>query len=94
MANAKTCKIKEDDVLECFLYPKICYTNPPENITEEILLQEIAKLNEQIAQYVEDYIWHSDTLVFRPRTKQALLLEKVIEKSITLEGKIFFYIYM
>ncbi|XP_076245284.1 ecdysoneless cell cycle regulator [Calliopsis andreniformis] len=85
MAETKASKIREDDVLECFLYPKICYTNPPEDVTEEALLEEIAKFNEHIAQYVKDYIWHSDSLIFRPRTKQALLLEKVIENSMTVE---------
>lgn len=90
MTDTKISKIKEDDVLECFLYPKICYTNPSENVTEEMLLQEIAKFNEEIAPYVKDYIWHSDPLIFRPRTKQALLLEKLVENVTTIEGKILF----
>lgn len=81
-------KIKEDDVLECFLYPKVCYTQPPETITEEILLQEIEKFNEVIAPYVKNYIWHSDELTFHPRTKQALLLEKLIESSSVSGGKV------
>nr|XP_003702523.1 PREDICTED: protein SGT1 homolog ecdysoneless [Megachile rotundata] len=78
-------KPKEDDILECFLYPKICYTKPPETVTEEMLLQEIEKFNEAIAPYVKDYIWHSSELIFRPRTKQALLLEKLVEGSVSLE---------
>ncbi|XP_076668694.1 ecdysoneless cell cycle regulator [Andrena cerasifolii] len=85
MTDTKISKIKEDDVLECFLYPKICYTNPSENVTEDMLLQEIAKFNEEIAPYIKDYIWHSDPLIFRPRTKQALLLEKLVENVMTIE---------
>lgn len=77
--------VKEDDLVECFLYPKICYTKPSETITEEILLQEITKFNEEIAPYIDDYIWHSDTLIFRPRTKQALLLEKLTENTMGVE---------
>ncbi|XP_029053977.1 protein ecdysoneless [Osmia bicornis bicornis] len=88
-------KIKEDDVLECFLYTKVCYTQPPETITEEILLQEIEKFNEVIAPYVKNYIWHSDELTFHPRTKQALLLEKLIESSsVSEECNILPHIYV
>ncbi|XP_076755174.1 ecdysoneless cell cycle regulator [Xylocopa sonorina] len=82
---AKVTKVKEDDVLECFIYPRICYSKPSEVITEEILSEEIAKFNEAIAPYVGDYIWHSDSLTFHPRTKQALLLEKLIENSVTID---------
>ncbi|CAK9830564.1 Protein ecdysoneless [Anthophora retusa] len=85
MAYTKISNVKEDDVLECFLYPKICYTTPVETITEEMLLQEIAKFNEKIAVYVNNYIWHHDSLIFQPRTKQALLLEQLIENSTTVE---------
>ncbi|XP_054009481.1 protein ecdysoneless [Hylaeus anthracinus] len=85
MANTKISTVKEDDLLECYLYPKICYTKSSETITEEILLQEITKFNNEIAPYVQDYIWHSDTLIFHPRTKQALILEKLIENSTSIE---------
>ncbi|CAL7950929.1 unnamed protein product [Xylocopa violacea] len=85
MAHTKVTKVKEDDMLECFIYPKICYSKPSEIITEEILLEEIAKFDEAIAPYIEDYIWHSDSLIFHPRTKQALLLEKLIENSTTID---------
>ncbi|XP_076651479.1 ecdysoneless cell cycle regulator isoform X1 [Halictus rubicundus] len=85
MAHTKITKVREDDFLECFLYPEICYTQPPETITEEILLQEIAKYNEEIAPFLEGYIWHSASLTLRPRTKQALLLEKLVENSSTVE---------
>lgn len=85
MAYTKISKVKEDDVLECFLYPKICYTKPLITITEEILIQEIIKFNEEIASYIENYIWHNDNLIFRPRTKQALLLEKLVENSTIIE---------
>lgn len=89
MAYTKIPKVKEDDVLECFLYPKICYTKTSVTITEEILLQEITKFNEVIAPYIEGYIWHNDNLIFHPRTKEALLLEKLIENSTTVGGKTF-----
>ncbi|XP_076636947.1 ecdysoneless cell cycle regulator isoform X1 [Colletes latitarsis] len=85
MADTKISIAKEDDLLECFLYPKICYTRPLETITEEVLSQEIEKFNKEIALYVEDYIWHSDTLTFHPRTKQALLLEKLVDSSTNIE---------
>ncbi|KZC11544.1 Protein SGT1 like protein ecdysoneless [Dufourea novaeangliae] len=85
MAHTKITKIKEDDFLECFLYPKVCYTQPSETITEEILLQEISKFNEEIASFVEGYIWHSDRLILRPRTKQVLLLKKLMENLSTVE---------
>lgn len=90
MAYTKVSKVKEDDVLECFLYPKICYTKPLITVTEEILTQEIIKFNEEIASYIENYIWHNDNLIFHPRTKQALLLEKLIENSTIIEGKILY----
>ncbi|XP_043518607.1 protein ecdysoneless [Frieseomelitta varia] len=85
MAYTKISKVKEDDVLECFLYPKICYTKSSETITEEILLREIEKFNKEITPYVEGYIWHNDNLIFYPRTKQALLLEKLLENSTIVE---------
>ncbi|OAD55875.1 Protein SGT1 like protein [Eufriesea mexicana] len=85
MAYTKISKVKEEDVLECFLYPKICYTKPSVTITEEILVQEITKYNKEIAPYIEDYIWHNDNLTFNPRTKEALLLEKLIENSTVVE---------
>lgn len=95
MAYTKIPKVKEDDVLECFLYPKICYTKPSITITEEILLQEITKFNEVIAPYIEGYIWHNDNLIFHPRTKEALLLEKLIENSTTVgECNILPHIYI
>ncbi|CAD1479966.1 unnamed protein product, partial [Heterotrigona itama] len=78
-------RVKEDDVLECFLYPKICYARSSETVTEEILSREIEKFNEEIAPYVEGYIWHNDNLIFYPRTRQALLLEKLVESSTIVE---------
>ncbi|KAG7199453.1 hypothetical protein KM043_014079 [Ampulex compressa] len=86
MANAKMIsKAREDDVLECFLYPKICYTTSPECITDALLMEEIGKFNQEIARYTNDYIWHNDTLIFRPKTKQALLLDKILDASTILE---------
>ncbi|KAK1117587.1 hypothetical protein K0M31_015763 [Melipona bicolor] len=87
MAYTKILKVKEDDVLECFLYPKICYakSSSSETITEEILSREIEKFNEEITPYLEGYIWHNDNLIFYPRTKRALLLEKLVENSTIVE---------
>ncbi|XP_050460727.1 protein ecdysoneless [Cataglyphis hispanica] len=82
MANiAVTHKAKEEDTLECFLYPKFCYASDPDAITEAKLSEEIAKYNEEIAPFIVDYIWHGDSLNFRPRTKQAMLLNRILEGS-------------
>lgn len=82
---------RQDDVLECFLYPKFCFTTNPEQVTETLLADEISKYNQVIDKYTNDYIWHRDSLVFRPRTKQALLLEKVLEGSAITDGSYIFY---
>ncbi|GAB1866063.1 SGT1 protein-like protein ecdysoneless [Camponotus japonicus] len=82
MANtAVTHKAKEEDILECFLYPKFCYASDPDAVTEAKLSEEIAKYNEEIAPFITDYIWHGDSLNFRPRTKQAMLLNRILEGS-------------
>lgn len=78
---------RQDDVIECFLYPKFCFTSNPEEITETLLTDEISKFSQVIDKYTNDYIWHRDSLVFRPRTKQALLLDKVFEGSSITDGK-------
>ncbi|XP_018353882.1 PREDICTED: protein ecdysoneless [Trachymyrmex septentrionalis] len=82
MANAMfTHKTKVEDTIECFLYPKFCYASDPDAVTEARLSEEIAKYNEEIASFVGDHIWHSDSLNFRPRTKQAMLLNRTLEGS-------------
>ncbi|XP_071555822.1 protein SGT1 homolog ecdysoneless [Temnothorax nylanderi] len=82
MANAMlTSKTKEEDIMECFLYPKFCYAADPDAVTEARLSEEVAKYNEEIAPFVADHIWHSDSLNFRPRTKQAMLLNRTLEGS-------------
>ncbi|CAL1676047.1 unnamed protein product [Lasius platythorax] len=82
MANtAVTHKAKEEDILECFLYPKFCYASDPDAVTEAKLSEEIAKYNEEIALFIADHIWHGDSLNFRPRTKQAMLLNRILEGS-------------
>lgn len=87
MANpAVTHKAKEEDILECFLYPKFCYASDPDAVTEAKLSEEIAKYNEEIAPFITDYIWHGDSLNFRPRTKQAMLLNRILEGSAVEEG--------
>lgn len=82
-------KTREDDVLECFLYPKFCYALNTDNITEAQLNEEIARYYQEIAPHTADYIWHRDALVFRPRTKQAMMLERILDNSMVIEGKFF-----
>lgn len=90
MANAvPTHKTKEEDIMECFLYPKFCYACDPDAVTESRLGEEIAKYNEEVASFVADHIWHSDSLNFRPRTKQAMLLNRTLEGSAVEEGEYF-----
>lgn len=87
MANTVlTHKTREEDI-ECFLYPKFCYASDPDAVTEARLSEEIAKYNEEIAPFVTDYIWHCDSLNFRPRTKQAMLLNRTLEGSAVEEGE-------
>jgi len=89
MANttAITHKAKEDDILECFLYPRFCYASDPDAVTEMRLSEEIARYNEEIAPLIIDHIWHRDSLNFRPRTKQAMLLNRILEGSAVEEGE-------
>jgi len=90
MANAMfTHKTKVEDTIECFLYPKFCYASDPDAVTEARLSEEIVKYNEEIASFVCDHIWHSDSLNFRPRTKQAMLLNRTLEGSAVEEGEYF-----
>ncbi|XP_015587367.1 protein ecdysoneless [Cephus cinctus] len=79
MANTVTSRNREDDVLECFLYPKFCYDPNSEQVTETTLFEEIEKYKKEIAKYTDNYIWHRDPLVFCPKTKRGILLEKVLE---------------
>ncbi|OXU22327.1 hypothetical protein TSAR_007647 [Trichomalopsis sarcophagae] len=72
---------REDDVLECFLYPRFCYSLNPEQVTDEMLVEEIDKYNREVEPFVKDYLWHRDGLTFRPRTKQALQFDSLIEGS-------------
>ena len=78
---------RQDDVLECFLYPKFCFSSNPEQVTEELLVEEIAKFSQVIDKYTNNYIWHRESLVLRPRTKQALLLDRVLEGSTVTDGE-------
>lgn len=90
MANAMHAhKTKEEDIMECFLYPKFCYASDPDAVTEARLSEEIAKYDEEIASFVTDHIWHRDSLSFRPRTKQAMLLNRTLEGSAVEEGEYF-----
>lgn len=79
-------KAKEEDVIEFFLYPKFCYASDPDAVTETKLSEEIAKYNDEIAPLIVDHIWHRDSLNFRPRTKQAMLLSRILEGSAVEEG--------
>lgn len=95
MANmAIVHKAKEEDILECFFYPKFCYMGDPEAVTEATLNEEIEKYNAEIASFIDDHIWHNDSLNFRPRTKQAMLLNRIFEGSAVEEGKYYIYIYL
>lgn len=75
---------QDDDTLECFLYPKYCYTSP-DTIDESILNDEIKKYTKVIDSYTKDYIWHRDKLVFHPRTKHGQLLEKVVHSGVVAD---------
>lgn len=80
MANsANLKKPKGEDIFECFLYPKCCLITNPDEISENLLLEEIKKFKEKIAEFTNDYIWHRDELVFQPRTKNSLLFEATFE---------------
>ncbi|XP_063993012.1 protein ecdysoneless [Diachasmimorpha longicaudata] len=68
----------QEDILECYLYPKSCYTTP-EIIDEALLNEEIIKFNQIIEPYTKNYMWHYDSLVFHPRTKTSQILESVIQ---------------
>lgn len=88
MAKPVERRVREEDVLECYLFPKFCYnSNFSDSVTEDLLLQEIVKYNKEIQAYTKDYIWHRDFLAFRPKTKQAILLEQFHDRVITPEGK-------
>lgn len=81
---------QDEDIIECFLYPKCCYTMCPDNITESMLNDEINKYMSTIVKYTNDHLWHRDSLTFHPRTKQALLLDQVIQSSGIPTGKLIF----
>ena len=72
---------REDDVLECFLYPRFCYSLNPDQVTEDMLREEINKFNEDVEAYIKNYLWHRDTLTFQAKTKQFLQLESLAESS-------------
>ena len=90
MANRVLFSAKSD-TLDCFLYPKFCFTTKSEQVTEELLVDEIQKYNHQIAVYTKDYMWHKDSLQFCPRTKRTLLLEGIFEGSGT-GGKSYYHL--
>ncbi|XP_011496388.1 PREDICTED: protein SGT1 homolog ecdysoneless [Ceratosolen solmsi marchali] len=73
---------REDDTLECFLYPRFCYCLNTDQITEEMLNSEIQMFKQDIELYVKDYLWHRDPLVFDVRTKQTLQFDCIIENSL------------
>ncbi|XP_044006572.1 protein ecdysoneless [Aphidius gifuensis] len=77
-------KSNDEDTLECFLYPKYCYTSP-DTIDEKILNDEIIKFNKVIEVYTKNYLWHRDSLIFHPRTKHAQLLEKVVHDGVVAD---------
>ena len=74
---------REDDVLEGIIYPRFCYSLNADQITEEMLNEEIQKYTKDIEPFIKDYLWHRDNLTFRPRTKQVLLFENFVDGSST-----------
>jgi len=80
---------REDDVLECHLYPRFCYSLNPDEVTESMLHGEIEKYQKEVDTYVQGYLWHRDNLTFRPRIKQALQFESVVEGKSKSSGKLF-----
>jgi hypothetical protein len=79
---------REDDVLECFLYPRFCYSLNTDQITEDMLREEINKFKQDVEPYVKDYLWHRDALTFNIRTKQALQFDIIIEDSLKTMGNL------
>ncbi|XP_012259506.2 protein ecdysoneless [Athalia rosae] len=75
-----------DDFVECFFFPRFCYQSK-EDVSEELLTSEVVRFNNVIEEYTKHYMWHRDSLVFYPRTKHIMFLQKQLESSIELEGQ-------
>lgn len=73
-------KSHNEDILEIYLYPRVCYTSP-ETVTESLLTTEISKLNSILETFTKDYMWHCDSLIFKPRTRTVQLLDHVINDT-------------
>lgn len=91
MANASAMTKKDNDMVECYIYPKICYTLCEKEITDTMLNEEIVKINEKLSIFTDEYMWHRESLIFHPKTKQMLLLDQIIESSTLLTGQ---YLYL
>lgn len=78
---------KEDDFVECFLFPTFCYESTEET-TRDLLTSEINKFNNEIEKYTKDYMWHRDSLAFQPRSKNEMLLDKELRGVTESEGKV------
>lgn len=77
---------REDDVLECYLYPRFCYSLSADQVTEDMLKSEIENFKKDVEPFVKNYQWHRDNLSFQFRTKQALQFDNVIEGSSRATG--------
>ncbi|XP_008543251.1 protein ecdysoneless [Microplitis demolitor] len=87
-------RVQNEDTLECFLYPKFCYSMETDSVSETILNEEINKYNEFINKFTNDYLWHHDSLVFHPRTKQAIVLNQMLHTStVSQESSLVPHIY-
>lgn len=80
---------REEDVLEVILYPQFCYTLGADEVTEEMLLEEIKKYNKEIKPFVKNYFWHRDNLTFKANTKQALQIRNMIDRTSKPTGRYF-----
>ncbi|XP_046733783.1 protein ecdysoneless [Diprion similis] len=75
---------REDDFVECFLFPHLCYKST-EEISQDELVSEINKYNNHISMYTREYIWHRDSLGFQARTKNIIQLNKELDGGARVE---------
>lgn len=68
-------------MLEVFLYPKCCFILNPDEISEDLLKEEIQRYNDEINEFTNNFIWHRDNLSFQPRTKQVLLFDNSFDAN-------------
>lgn len=86
-------RVRDDDFVECFLFPSFCYNNTKEPVSRNLLISEIEKFNKEIDKYTKDYMWHRDFLVFQPMTKNFILLNEKLQGATGDPGGNFKSIY-